>query len=237
MGWQPGGRRVVYTAIIGGYDGLLAPPVTTGGWSYVCFSDRELSCPPWEVVRVETRRAEDFVRSARRLKVLAHRTVPDAAYSLWVDGNVEVSCDLDRLVEDYLDGSDLAAHPHPQRNCLFDEATAILEAGKDAPRRVLPHALRYARARFPREAGLIATGVLLRRHTASMARFERRWWREIEAGSHRDQLSVMVALRSAGLVPALFESDIWRGPLFTSRPHNGARTRRSQSRAFRSVRA
>ena len=41
--------KVVYTAIIGGYDTLVEPTYKPKGWDFVCFSDRDLKSDNWEI--------------------------------------------------------------------------------------------------------------------------------------------------------------------------------------------
>jgi hypothetical protein len=218
--WTGNERKVVYTAVTAGRDSLQPPRAPAEDWAYVCFSDAELECPPWKVVRLDAGADSDPVLTARRLKVLAHQTLPRANVSLWVDGNMMHAVPPDDLVETYLRSADIAAHRHPRRTCTYEEAVAVLELEKDVPARIVPQMVRYAQRGFPPQAGLLATTALLRRHTEEIASFERRWWSEIEEGSRRDQLSVMFALAESGIEPAVFDSDLRSGPLFEWRHHD-----------------
>ena len=141
--------------------------------------------------------------------------------SLWVDGNILPMTSPQALVERYLDGCDLALHPHPQRGFLFDEAVAVIDQGKDATATVLAQMLRYAHAGVPATAGVYAGGAILRRHTPAVGELEKTWWAEIARGSYRDQLSLPYALSTHGVEVAEFESDVWLGPLFQYRAHDG----------------
>ena len=213
--------RVVYTAIFGGVDQLVAPERVGDGWDYLCFSDEPVSCPPWRWIATQPHDLTP-ARASRRLKVNATTVLPTAKVSLWVDGNVQPLADPGDLVERYLGDADIACHLHPERDCLFDEAVAIIDQGKDTAL-VLAQVLRYARLGMPTSAGLHATGGILRRHTPSVAAMEATWWAEILRGSHRDQLSLPYALRDHGLRCALLEGHVWNGPLFRHRRHDGAR--------------
>ncbi len=44
-----GYNKVIYTAIIGGYDELVEPDYKPEGWDFVCFTDRELESDIWEI--------------------------------------------------------------------------------------------------------------------------------------------------------------------------------------------
>jgi hypothetical protein len=218
--------RVVYTAVTAGRDTLEPPGDLPPGWRAVCFTDDEAEHPGWEV-RPVIHRHGDSVRDARRHKLLPHRYFPAAEISLWLDGNFQVVCDLDALVEECLRRHDLAFHAHPQRDCVYEEAIACINRGKDEPGTIVRQIVRYAVAGYPERHGLPATGVVLRRHVPAVERFNQRWWEELERGSRRDQLAVGWALRREGMEYATFSSDLWKGPLFRFRPHIAALTRRS----------
>lgn len=214
------GSRVVYTAIVGEVDRLLAPEVVDPHWDYICFSDEPVSCAPWRWAPVEPDQPTP-ARAARYLKVNATTVLPSAELSLWVDGNIQPLASPQALADRYLAAADLAFHPHPERSCVFDEAVAVIEQGKDAAATVVPQIVRYARAGMPPQAGLQATAGILRRHTAAVAALEAAWWTEISHGSHRDQLSLPYVLHTRGHHYAEFDSDVWRGPLFRYRRHDG----------------
>jgi hypothetical protein len=214
------GSRVVYTAIVGGVDSLLAPVIVDPAWDYICFSDEPVSCAPWRWAPVERDRPLP-ARTARYLKVNATTVLPSAELSLWVDGNIQPLTSAQALADRYLAAADLVFHAHPQRSCLFDEAVAVIEQGKDAAATVVPQVLRYARAGMPPRTGLQATAAILRRHTAAVAGLDAAWWAEICDGSHRDQLSLPYVLHARGQRYAEFDSDVWHGPLFRYRRHDG----------------
>jgi hypothetical protein len=95
------------------------------------------------------------------------------------------------------------------------------ELGRDAAAAICAQVVRYAQLGFPSRAGLAATGVVLRRHTAAVAALNDDWWAEVAAGSCRDQLSFDYVAWRRGIPVARFSSHLWRGPLFQWRPHAG----------------
>jgi len=213
--------RYLYTAIFGGSDRIRPPGPIPAGWRAVCFTDSGASgAGGWEL-RAPMLGSETSPRSARAHKLLPHRLFPDAEVSLWIDGNISVHCDLDRVVEGYLHDADLALHRHRDRDCVYEEGAMCIELGKDDEERIGSQLRGYERRGHPRHAGLYATGVLLRRHTEAVRRLGERWWAEVEAGSHRDQLSAPVAIAAIGLPVATFDSDYRDGPLFRRRRHDG----------------
>jgi hypothetical protein len=216
----PDPAKIVYTAIAAGRDALKSPGRIPPGWTAVCFTDDPVDHPEWDV-RPLPREHEDPVRDARRLKLLPHEAFPGAEVSLWMDGNFAVACDLDALVEEHLGEVDLAFHSHPQRDCVYEEGIACIDRQKDDAATIVRQLLRYARSGYPEHAGLPATGVVLRRHTVSVSRFNAVWWDELSQGSRRDQLAVGWALRERAIPWSTFHSHLWDGPLFQWRRHDG----------------
>jgi hypothetical protein len=213
----PDVRRVVYTAIFGGYEVLDDPGPIPEGWARICFTDGQ-DHPAWRVVRTTPALADPW-RSIKILKLLPHRVFPNAECSLWIDGNFSVRCDLDELVSTYLRDADVAVHAHPDRDCAYDEALLCMALKRDVPGTMHAQMLRYAFEGFPRHAGLTANGVLLRRHTDAVRALNELWLREVEGGSRRDQLSFTYAAWRLGVRYAVFDSHLWNGPLFANRPH------------------
>jgi hypothetical protein len=171
----------VYTSIYGGKDTLWRPQPTVGF--------------EWRVFREPAMSAifpDDPVRSAKLFKVLAHNWI-DTTFSVWIDGSVELmpDCDIPGLVKRYLsDGCGMAAFRHPNRGCVYEEAVVCKSGHLDDPRLIDAQMGRYMDEEYPRDNGLAACGVLLRRHDVpGIGEFNNAWWGEIMRGSKRDQLS------------------------------------------------
>jgi hypothetical protein len=155
------------------------------------------------------------------VKINATTVLPAAEFSLWVDGNVQPLVSPQALADRYLADHALALHRHSQRTCVFDEAVAIIDQGKDAAETVVAQILRYGREQMPQKVGLHAGAVILRRHTPAITALERTWWQEIVRGSHRDQLSLPYALRAHDVSVATIDGDVWQSSLFRHRRHDG----------------
>ncbi len=182
-------RRVVYTAIFGGSDRLHEPAVVEPGCDYVCFTDDlALKSAVWDIRRPHMPFA-DSRRNARMLKILAHRHFADYEYSIWLDGTFTLLCPPGELIERYLDEDDFAAFKHPRRNCLYDEALACIQMGKDDPLVLFGQARAYMSDGYPPDNGLIYSGIVLRRHSPLVAETCELWWQELARHSKRDQVS------------------------------------------------
>lgn len=195
----------IYTCITAGYDDLKKQPMAKGV-RYTAFVEGvTLPRPPWNRLPVVADADVDPTRRARQMKVLAHRSFPQAEYSLWIDGCFRLEPSffqtaLPRWLALFTEGGpELLTFQHTEHDCTYQHARRILEVGTDAERIVNAQMQRYRQAGLPEHAGMVQTNILLRRHTPAVEWFNERWWQEIRSGSRRDQLSFVYAARSAKL--------------------------------------
>ncbi len=192
--------KVIYTAIIGGYDELVEPSHKPEGWEFVCFSDRDLKSDIWEI-RKTLPLYSDNTRTARKHKLLAHRLFPKHEYSLWIDGNIQVVGDVNKLLS-YLDDCNYATYDHSQnqldpRSCIYDEGKTILDLGmknggnyKDDPNLISRQMKRYRDEGYPSQNGLVVQMEVLRRHNqVDVVDAMEHHWDELKYNSKREQLS------------------------------------------------
>lgn len=188
---------VVYTAITRGYDGLKMPATVSDRCNYVCFTDdptidgRGL----WDV-RPFPNPELDQVRKCRQLKILPHVFLPSYKSSIWVDGNIQITGDIDELIVKHFDkpGPEFLSFKHPWRNCIYDEAEAVIKNRKgiedsSGEMRVRKQMAKYEREGMPKKNGLIESNVILRKHTPEVNGVMEQWWEEVQTHSRRDQLS------------------------------------------------
>lgn len=200
--------KVIYTAIIGGYDELVEPSHKPEGWEFVCFSDRDLKSDIWEI-RKTLPLYSDNTRTARKHKLLAHRLFPEYEYSLWLDGNIKVINDVNELLP-HLDHCNYATYDHLQnqldpRGCVYEEASTILKLGeinmkknpekgmgnfKDNPELIRRQMERYLEVGYPKNNGLVVQMEVLRRHNETdVVEAMEDQWNELKYNSKREQLS------------------------------------------------
>lgn len=220
------GALVVFTAITGDYDSLkLQPESATRRTDLVAFVDGEKTDRKnrWECRSIE-RAFDDPARNAKIHKILPHRYFPDKTYSLWLDGSVAINFTMpaEQLVSMYLADCDVAVLRHSRRTCIYQEAQAVLHQRLDDPESIRSQIERYTREGYPANAGLAENCVILRRHTAGVQDFNEAWWKEIERGSRRDQLSFNYVAWKCGLRYRYFPTSIIsRNGLFRRFAHNG----------------
>lgn len=189
-------KYVVYTVITNGYDNLIEPAFAQDGIDYICFTDsKDLKGDIWQIREIpEWTKNIPQNKRQRMLKVLPHLLFPEYEMSLYIDGNVKIRGDVKNIFE-ILEEHIISIPKHPQRNCLYREAIAVMKMSKDVPENVMPQVERYLAENFPTDNGLFETNIVFRKHdTPECKRLMDRWALEIMMGSHRDQLSLTYAM-------------------------------------------
>lgn len=212
---------VVYTAIAGNYDELK--PVNSL-WAeeadFVAFVEGSGASKGWER-RPLARCSEDPCRDAKRYKLLSHEFFPEARYTLWIDGSIQVKSQtrLSELIPHWLGEKQLAVFPHRRRNCVYAEAVACIRAGKDQPEVIWRQMRKYWHLDYPRQNGLAECPVLVRQRNSQIRRFNEHWHEEVAAHSRRDQLSFNFVASRTGTDYAEIEGTIINNPHFFIHPH------------------
>ena len=216
---------VVYTAITAGFDLLRepAPAILDPAIQFRAFLDSRRRSRVWRA-RPACSVWPDPRLNAKYHKVLAHLCLPREAVSLWIDGNIEICppVSLAALADRYLRGADMAVFRHRQRTCIYQEAIYCLHQRLDKPAVIRRQVFRYTREGFPANHGLAECSVLLRRHTPAVREFNEFWWREIQAGSIRDQISFPYVAWKTGIKINYFPGTVRDGTPFLRRPHRPA---------------
>tara|TARA_R100000152_G_C6778555_1_gene209342 strand:+ start:2214 stop:2906 length:693 start_codon:yes stop_codon:yes gene_type:complete len=193
-------KKVVYTSVFGDWDDVQVPKLNDD-WDWIYFNEKNSLCL-----------YEDNNRNAKRFKVLPHRWLEKYEYSIFVDGNFSIKNKdtLDELIEKYLSDTNIALYDHAKcaldpRDCIYEEAKVILEAGdrnyklnpsrgilayKDNPNIIKKQIKRYREDGYPEKNGLTTNMIMLRRHNEpDVIKAMEYWWKEIKYNSRRDQLS------------------------------------------------
>jgi hypothetical protein len=194
---------IVYTASIGGR--AYAPNRRWAGCDMIAFGD---ATPPasWE-----SRQFPDLgdldrnTRAARRIKVLPWEVLgQDWDACLWIDANFQLMSDPRTIT------GDMAAHRHRDRDCVYAEAEICARVAKDDPALLLQQTGRYRQNGYPERAGLWETQMVYRRNTPAVRALCEDWWREIETGSRRDQVSLPVAASRHPIIIHSLGDNAWK---------------------------
>ena len=74
------------------------------GISYVLLIILIMNLNTWKVVH--TPKIYGGLRDSKKPKILPHRYLKDYDISVWVDGDVKITSDINKLVDDYLSDKD-----------------------------------------------------------------------------------------------------------------------------------
>jgi hypothetical protein len=216
------GKGVVYTAITGEYDNLTKPLYINPSWKYICFTNnKSISSDIWEIRYLENDAKLDNIRLARRCKILCTEYLPDYDYSIWCDGKIQIKSDLYDIIKLYHLSSPMLCMPHYERNCIYEEANACIEAKKGNEKEILNQISRYRSENYPEHNGLVDSCVLFRCHNnKKLNQMLQMWWHEIENESTRDQLSFEYSCWKTNFRYDLCNFSIYNNPYFSVESHN-----------------
>lgn len=233
-------KKVIYTCITGEYDDVKEPTYITNGFDYVCFTDNmNMKSNIWRIKPLPAEVDElSNVKKQRYVKVNPHRVLDDGyELSIWVDGNVLVKGDLNKLLDTIdLSESSVFVPKHPSRDCIYREARAVISMKKDTAEHIDPQIKKYKDEGFPKEYGLLQSNILIRKHNEDdCKKLMDEWFEEIKNGSHRDQLSFNYIQWKNGDIKVIYlDKYIYKSEWFS---WNGIHHRKSktQSNARRSI--
>ena len=204
----------VYSAITGGYDTISPHPHIPGVDFIVFTDDPDLVCPGWERVLLEPSDASPRTR-AKYPKILApQRELAGYQYTIWVDGNEEITTPsfVDEALAN-LGPDGFALHKHPGRDCIYQEVEASLTVPlkyDDQP--VVAQGEHYRSLGHPEHWGLWACGSMARERSDRLDEVMADWMAEIEKWTIQDQISLPVVLRKHGVVPYNFPHRQYESP-------------------------
>ncbi|XWN33327.1 MAG: DUF616 domain-containing protein [Devosia sp.] len=205
---DPKAVRVVYSAVIGGYEPALpVPPEDMTDAIAILITDMPQIPPdtPWIIVR-PTFCEQDLKRLCLWYKTHPHALFPFAETAVWIDGNVTCHPGSAHLLAAQETVAEVATFMHPDRQCIYDEAEAVKSLQLDFPHVVDEMVERLKTLGMPANYGLFETNVLLTRSSDLAVRaMLDTWWNEIARGSRRDQLSFTLAAWRSGVVPTPLE--------------------------------
>ncbi|RID46289.1 hypothetical protein BRARA_I02961 [Brassica rapa] len=153
----------------------------------------------WRVVVVHNLPYLDGRRNGKVPKLLVHRLFPNARYSLWIDGKLELVVDPYQILERFLwrKNATFAISRHYRRFDVFVEAEANKAAGKydntsiDFQVEFYKHEglTPYSVAKLPITSDVPEGCVILREHVPISNLFTCLWFNEVDRFTSRDQIS------------------------------------------------
>lgn len=193
-------RKVVYTALTGGYDALEQHEYVNPEYDYICFSNDfgdKKKVGIWTIRQIDYP-SDDKQLQSRYPKLQPHKVVGEYDFSLYVDANVNIRTPyvFNRIEELLAQGVKLAGVKHQFRDCLYEEGFRVWISGVDknigAIRKQLGY---YKQEGFPRHYGMYEANVIFRQHNDPVVvEQSNEWWQLRLNYSKRDQLGFSFTL-------------------------------------------
>ena len=189
------GRMAVFTAIAGSYDDLAEPVVVPEGVDYFVFTDRDIAEDSvWEKIEFDYFH-HDPTRTARFVKTHPHLYFQDYDVSIWLDANLALHVNPRDIAGVLRPDFQFASWHHPLRESVYHEALECIRRRKDADTVIQHQIAQYRTLGLPEKSGLMETSVIVRKHNdPKVVEAMNLWWKEIDNGSRRDQLSLPYVL-------------------------------------------
>lgn len=179
--------KCIYTVIFNGYDKVHIPRFIEKDTDYILLTDNpELKSDFWDVRVIEV----GGRKQSRHPKILPHEYLPEYDVWVYIDGNVELRKTTDIEFE-----SDWMLKPHPTRNNVYSEGEAVIKRGVEARSIVNKQLNRYRKEGFNKKV-LFENNFFIRKNTDAVKEVCENWWKEIQRGSYRDQLSLPYVLNT-----------------------------------------
>lgn len=193
-------KRVVFSAVLDSYDDApIAPPLEDCSYILVTNTPEIADGTDWTVL-TPTINERDNKRICLWYKTHPHLLFPHTQRAVWIDGNVRCNASASEIFTAHEMLSEVATFQHPDRNCSYEEAHAVLDLELESNTAIERTVGRLREAEFPEQQGLFETNVISAQinDLAVRSMFEN-WWREIFLGGRRDQLSFAFAAWKVGV--------------------------------------
>ena len=142
-------------------------------------------------------------RNAKIYKVLPHLFVPGYDYYIWIDSTHYVEVDPHKIIDKFLQDSDIGLFQHPERNCVYQEAELIKQVDFDYHELVNAQMEFYQSIGYPRDNGLFELPCRIQINTSKINESMLSWWEMICMYSSRDQLSLPYVLAKHNIKPSI----------------------------------
>lgn len=189
----PGSMGAVYTCITGLYDNLFEPILRFQDIKYDVFTDNDnLKCSGWNTRNIETGDIDSGNYINRYYKFHPFEVEKECDYSIYIDGNVQITSDVRQLYTVAKNSKiGIAMHTHSERDCIYAEGQTCLLHGRGNAAQISAQLDRYKYEGMPRHFGLPeATIIVVDHHNPAAKILLDQWWEEfVFWNAGRDQLA------------------------------------------------
>ena len=187
-------HKIAVLTACAGPKGLLWDPSAgkVENTGYFAFVDTPQASQVWRVMPLPQFSADAVFparRNAKIAKVLGWLLVPGYDYYVWHDNNCELSVSPHRLVDHFLGNSQLALWKHAQRDCVYEEMSAIAALNFEHPD-YLARTRDWLQAQnYPAHSGLFELTSFVYKNDPQVQAAMLTWWELLCKYSSRDQLT------------------------------------------------
>lgn len=185
-------RIIVYSALVGDYETVKEPEAIDPSVRYLLFTESAaLKSDRWEVFRFDTL-GLNARRASRLPKILPHEYLPDHDISVYLDSSLTmIEPDIEGMVKNSLQDSDIAAYPHFERDCTYEEIAECVKLGKTSALEATSVTDLLKGDLFPEDFGLVENAFLVRRNNSVMRELNEAWHKLFSEYAERDQFYLM----------------------------------------------
>jgi len=183
-------KIAVYT-VVTGKNYKLKEFKPESNLNYFCFTNQKIKSKSWNILPIDEKLSDK--KLSRKVKILAHKYLPDYNVTLYVDSKFKPIKDTYSFIVGNL-SHDFILMKHHKRNCIYDEAKKCLELKLDSEETINSQINRYRSCGFPTKFGLLAPGIMIRKNLPIVNALMEEWWGEVKIGSYRDMISLPFVL-------------------------------------------
>ncbi|KAG5247213.1 DUF616 protein [Salix suchowensis] len=183
----------------------------------------------WRLILLKHSPYDEPRRNGKVPKILTHRLFPQAQYSIWIDGKMELIVDPLQILERYLwrGKNTFAIAQHKHHRSIYEEADANKRRKRYARPLIDLHMKIYYYEGMepwsPKKSTVsdVPEGaIIIREHTATSNLFSCLWFNEVNLFTPRDQLSFgYVVYRLGGAFKFFMFPNCEYNSLFVLHPH------------------
>jgi hypothetical protein len=162
-------KNICYTVIIGKYDSLKEPLFITDNFDYVCFTDQKnFNSDIWTIIELPELKElndidkDDLSRINRCLKWLPHLFLKEYDYSIYVDGSIQITGDLNLIKQEK--SSIMHIPKHNKRTNVYEEIDRCIEINKDDHNILELQRKKYINENYPENLDLLFHNTIICRY-------------------------------------------------------------------------
>lgn len=196
-------KIIIYSALFGEYD-IINPVTKQNQFDYVLFTDITMKNKTnWTIYKIPNyinKLNMSIVKKQRFIKLHPHLFFKNYEISIYIDTNFIIYGNISEFIERLLTPKfDIYIFEHPDRNCVYNECSAVIIGKKEQPDIANEIRDKYQKLNFPYNFGLSENCLIVRRHNKkNCINLMKKWWEQIKNFSKRDQLSLSYVLWKTG---------------------------------------